>query len=153
MPISFGMDRGRMMTRHMMKRANRWSVYQWYGISPSLDPVTVSYREIHTEEEQVKMNIIYLLQHEVISIQDNTEQDSPNPLRLCRFTIDSITFFTRLQRVVYDFLMARYMFWCWWMNIKNNENIPVNVPLVLEDISLHLHGALHRISDQMDFFF
>lgn len=28
MPISLGMDSGRMMMRHMMKRANRWSVYQ-----------------------------------------------------------------------------------------------------------------------------
>jgi hypothetical protein len=48
MPISLGMERGRMKMRHMMKRWNRWSVYQWYGISPSKDPVTVSYRDTHT---------------------------------------------------------------------------------------------------------
>lgn len=52
--ISFGMDKGRMMTRHIMKRANRWSVYQWYGISPSTDPVTVSYRETDTGKTKVE---------------------------------------------------------------------------------------------------
>lgn len=51
-PISFGMDSGRMMMRHMMKRAKRWSVYQWYGMSASLDPVTVMYRETHTDRER-----------------------------------------------------------------------------------------------------
>lgn len=66
MPISFGIDKGRMMTRQMMERANRWSVYQWYGISASLEPVTVSYKEIHTGEEQTRgeMSITYLLQNE-----------------------------------------------------------------------------------------
>lgn len=85
-----------MMKRHMMKRANLWSVYQWYGISPSVDPVTVSYKEIHTRGEQVRMNMFYLLHHEGISIEDDK-----------RFTKASFTFCLMLNKVVYDFLMAR----------------------------------------------
>lgn len=49
MPISLGIESGRMIMRHMTKSAKRWSVYQWYGISPSVFPVTVSYRDRHTE--------------------------------------------------------------------------------------------------------
>lgn len=51
-PISFGIDSGRMMTRHTRKRENRWSVYQWCGISPSLEPVIVSYKEMDTETQR-----------------------------------------------------------------------------------------------------
>lgn len=49
MPISLGIESGRMIMKHMRKSAKRWSVYQWYGISPSVFPVTVSYRDRHTE--------------------------------------------------------------------------------------------------------
>lgn len=101
MPISFEMDSGRMMTRHMMKRANRWSVYQWYGISPSLDPVTVSYKEIQTGEEHCWMSIIYLLRHEGISILDRLT------IRPSRFTKDSFTFCILPNSRLYDFLTAR----------------------------------------------
>lgn len=49
MPISLGIESGRTIMKHMRKSAKRWSVYQWYGISPSVCPVTVSYRDRHTE--------------------------------------------------------------------------------------------------------
>lgn len=55
MPISLGMERGRMMTRHTMKSEKRWSVYQWYGISPSVDPVMVSYKEMQTGGKQARV--------------------------------------------------------------------------------------------------
>lgn len=51
-PISLGIESGRMIMKHMRNSAKRWSVYQWYGISPSVFPVTVSYRDRHTETDK-----------------------------------------------------------------------------------------------------
>lgn len=60
MPISLGIESGRMIMKHMRKSAKRWSVYQWYGISPSVFPVTVSYRDRHTETHKQEGKYIFV---------------------------------------------------------------------------------------------
>lgn len=95
MPISFGMDRGRIMMRHMMKRANLWSVYQWYGISSAREPVIDWYKEIHTaaegkgetpeEHQKVRQNLfemIYSFFHCENGLTCNLECEK-NALKMC----------------------------------------------------------------------
>lgn len=108
MPISFGIDRGRMMTRHMMKRANRWSVYQWYGISPSLEPVTISYKEIHTGEELKWTLFICCNMKASVGERHRTRRtESYEVIEICK-------------RLIYLLHLAK-------QHDLSNENIPVNV--------------------------